>query len=261
MTGLPIRSVLCPRSQNKKALLEEKLRERLPTSNKGVTLIELLVAIVMGAIIIAGIYKVFIAQSKAYTVQDQVIEVQQGIRSAMETLLRDIRMAGYDSTQTPSQLLTAIYPGMSGVVKSDAITVQYRINGVLNERWIYLEGTQLKEKLFVDSALDINYSPDGVVLLENVSGLTFTYGVDGRSGLPETQDGAIDDYNNDGVIDANDLMISAATVSGANLNPIAVRVTLTAGPSPVNPDVTQMVQPRTLTSAVTVRNLCLVKTN
>jgi len=42
-------------------------------SMKGVTLIELLVALVIGGIIIAGIYRVFIAQTRAYTVQDQVL--------------------------------------------------------------------------------------------------------------------------------------------------------------------------------------------
>ena len=56
---------------------------------KGITLLELLVALVICGIIIGGIYRLFIAQSKAYTVQDQVVEVQQNIRNAMEILLRD----------------------------------------------------------------------------------------------------------------------------------------------------------------------------
>ncbi len=237
------------------------MRIHLPSDNRGVSLIELLIAFVMGAMIIAGIYKVFIAQSRAYTVQDQVVEIQQNIRSAMEILLRDIRRAGYDGGQTPSKLLTAIFPGDSttGTVSSDAITVQYRMNGILNTRVIYRNAAtaQLMENLFVNGVQDPNYP---VVLLDNVSGLTFAYGVDGRVDLPETQDGAIDDFNNDGSIDANDY-IPAATVNGGNLSPIAVRVALTASPSSANPDAKQMVQPRTLISSITVRNLCLVKTN
>ena len=70
---------------------------------KGMTLIELLVALVICGMVVAGIYRVFVAQSKAYTVQDQVVEVQQSVRSAMEILLRDLRMAGfdYDNLQSP----------------------------------------------------------------------------------------------------------------------------------------------------------------
>jgi prepilin-type N-terminal cleavage/methylation domain-containing protein len=228
------------------------LREHLALSNKGITLIELLIALVIGATIVAGIYRVFIAQTRAYTVQDQVVEVQQNIRSAMEILLRDIRMAGYDGSQTPSRLLTAVFPGDSTIpnVSNDAITVQYRVSGNLNTKVIYRNAAtaQLMENLFVNGVQDPNYP---VVLLDNVNALTFTYGVDGRIDLPETQDGTIDAGG----------FILAATVNAGNLNPIAVRVVLTAGPSPVDPDIPKMVQPRTLISAITVRNLCLVRTN
>ena len=64
----------------------------------------------------------------------------------------------------------------------------------------------------------------------------------------------------DGNIDNADF-VSAATANGANLNIIAVQVTLTARPTPVNPDIPTMVQPRTLVSAITLRNLCLLKIN
>ncbi len=227
--------------------------------NKGITLIELLIALVIGAIIVGGIYRVYIAQTRAYTVQDQVIEVQQNIRSAMEILLRDIRMAGYDGSQTPDRLLTAIFPGNSitNSISSNAITVQYRINGILNTKVIYMTGAQLMENSYVNGVQDPNYP---VVLLDNVSGLTFTYGVDGQIGLPGTQNGTIADSNGDGTIGADDF-IDAATVSAGNLNPIAVRVVLSANPSPVDPDIPQMVQPRTLVSAITLRNLCLLKAN
>ena len=40
-------------------------------------MIELLVVLVIAAITMAGIYRVFISQTKTYAVQDQVMEVQQ----------------------------------------------------------------------------------------------------------------------------------------------------------------------------------------
>jgi len=41
-------------------------------NKKGITLIELLVAMIISAAVIAGIYRVFVAQTRAYTVQEQV---------------------------------------------------------------------------------------------------------------------------------------------------------------------------------------------
>ncbi len=70
-------------------------------NEKGVTLIELMVALVICGIIVAAIYRLFVAQARSYTVQDQVAESQQNVRNAMELLLRDIRMAGFDDDMTP----------------------------------------------------------------------------------------------------------------------------------------------------------------
>ena len=90
-------------------------------NTKGITLIELLVALVICGMVIAGIYRLFVAQSKAYTVQDQVVEVQQSIRSAMEILLRDLRMAGFDSDSLTSKISIA-----NPIVAGDhSVTVSY----------------------------------------------------------------------------------------------------------------------------------------
>lgn len=62
---------------------------------RGVTLIELLIALVMSGILIAALYRVFISQQKIYTVQDQVVDIQQNLRIAIDQMTREIRMAGY----------------------------------------------------------------------------------------------------------------------------------------------------------------------
>jgi len=75
-------------------------------------------------------------------------------------------------------------------------------------------------------------------LLENVEELNFTYGLDSN------EDGALDNWVSSGAVGTSKV--------------VAVRVTVTARPVQVNPDV-QAVSPRTLVSMVTLRNLCLVK--
>ena len=63
--------------------------------NEGVTLIELLIAMAISAILIVAIYRTFIGQQKTYTVQEQVVDMQQNARVAINRMMREIRMAGF----------------------------------------------------------------------------------------------------------------------------------------------------------------------
>ncbi len=61
----------------------------------GVTLIELLIALVLSSILTAALYRAFIGQQKTYTIQDQVAEMQQNVRIAVGQITKELRMAGY----------------------------------------------------------------------------------------------------------------------------------------------------------------------
>jgi Tfp pilus assembly protein PilW len=60
-----------------------------------VTVIELLIALVLSSILTAVLYRAFISQQKAYSVQDRVAEMQQYARVAIGQMTKEIRMAGY----------------------------------------------------------------------------------------------------------------------------------------------------------------------
>jgi prepilin-type N-terminal cleavage/methylation domain-containing protein len=62
---------------------------------RGLTLVELMVALAVSFILIGAIYRIFISQQRTYAIQDQVAEAQQNARVAMNILMRDLRMAGY----------------------------------------------------------------------------------------------------------------------------------------------------------------------
>lgn len=64
-------------------------------NRKGITLIELLIALAISAILIAGIYRTFITQQRSYMVQDQVVEMQQNVRVAINKMMREIRMVNF----------------------------------------------------------------------------------------------------------------------------------------------------------------------
>jgi prepilin-type N-terminal cleavage/methylation domain-containing protein len=62
---------------------------------KGLTLIELLIALVIAFVLISAAYRAFSSQQKSYTIQNQVTEMQQVLRVVTDMMVREIRMAGY----------------------------------------------------------------------------------------------------------------------------------------------------------------------
>ncbi len=72
-----------------------KMGNPRPLGSKGLTLVELLVALVLTAIVGAALYQGLINQSKNFYLQDQMAEAQQNARIAMDAILKDLRSAGY----------------------------------------------------------------------------------------------------------------------------------------------------------------------
>jgi len=70
----------------------------------GFTLVELLVAIVMFALIILGIFYLWRGDQMAYLQGSAAAATQQDARAAMEQLVRDIRLAGYDPCRYVQQI-------------------------------------------------------------------------------------------------------------------------------------------------------------
>jgi len=61
----------------------------------GLSLIELLIAMLISAFLIAGILQIFIGSKQTYSMQQNLSRLQENGRFALEFLERDIRMAGY----------------------------------------------------------------------------------------------------------------------------------------------------------------------
>ncbi len=69
----------------------------MKVSNKslGFTLIELMIAMVLGLILIGGVIQVFLSSKQTYASQQALSEVQENARFALDMIAKDIRMAGY----------------------------------------------------------------------------------------------------------------------------------------------------------------------
>ena len=68
--------------------------------SRGFTLVELMVALAVTSIILAVIYATYQAQLRSQLTQQQVVEMQQNARAAMFAMEREIRLAGYDPTNS-----------------------------------------------------------------------------------------------------------------------------------------------------------------
>jgi len=66
----------------------------------GFTLVELLIAMTIGLLILTALSSTFLMQRKTYDIQEQIIEMVQTARAAMDMMTREIRMAGYDPAGT-----------------------------------------------------------------------------------------------------------------------------------------------------------------
>jgi type IV pilus assembly protein PilW len=80
--------------RNGMAIAKEEATMRIK-NNSGFTLIELLLAIALGMVILAGLFRTFKVQQDSYVIQDQVSAMQQNLRAAMYMITRDLQMAGY----------------------------------------------------------------------------------------------------------------------------------------------------------------------
>ncbi len=71
------------------------MEKKILGKNRGFSLVEFLVVLVISSILVAALYRTFIGQQKTYTVEDQVVDMQQNIRLSTSQMIRNIRMAGY----------------------------------------------------------------------------------------------------------------------------------------------------------------------
>jgi type IV pilus assembly protein PilW len=95
------------------------------TDNRGFTLMELLVAMGIGMVILGSIAGTFMTQTKFYNAQEQVNEMQQNARAAMDLMTREIKLAGYKPRGTES------FTGVS--YSTTELRIRANLNGYLDD--------------------------------------------------------------------------------------------------------------------------------
>jgi type IV pilus assembly protein PilW len=62
---------------------------------EGFTLVELMVSMSIGMVILAAVTTTFMSQTRIYNAQEQINEMQQNARGALDIITREVKMAGY----------------------------------------------------------------------------------------------------------------------------------------------------------------------
>src|ERR1043166_2443404 len=76
------------------------------TRQRGLSLIELLVAIAIGAVLIFGATQAYVDSRNAYTVNESVARLQENARYAMSVLEPDLRMSNYWGLQKGAEAIS-----------------------------------------------------------------------------------------------------------------------------------------------------------
>ena len=91
--------------------------------SKGVTLIEIMVALALISIVAAGLITSYTGQQESHLSQKQVVEMQQNIRAGIYRMSHEIRMAGYDPYGGSSG--AGIISAGDGTSQANALTFTY----------------------------------------------------------------------------------------------------------------------------------------
>ena len=76
----------------------------MPRSQHGLSLVELMIALLLGLLITAAATQMLLTTKNAYRMQDDISRLQENGRFAVELLSHDIRMAGYMGCANISRL-------------------------------------------------------------------------------------------------------------------------------------------------------------
>lgn len=214
--------------------------------DKGFTLVELLISLAISGIIMTGVYSAFKTQQDSYLEQEQVAEMQQNLRASIDYMTRDLRMAGFDPTQSGNFSITdvKIRDLNNGVDVNGNSAISFQVD--LDEDGVLDTNETLSYSLFQypvgapadqDGIADLSLNQGGgrQLLGESIvaMGLAYSYADDKGDVVTDggnvvwaiDADDAIDpeldlniDTNKDGSIDSTDNVAGAALPS-ANCSP------------------------------------------
>ena len=153
---------------------------KIKKNKKGFTAIELMISLAILSIALSSIYSLYMSFIRTCTKEGAKIRVQQSVRSGLDMMIRDIRLAGLDPEGTGDFGIIAVTPqriqftadrDMDGELDDADATDGIDLSDMENMAYEYDGSGTLKMFLY---KADGNLETDEV-MAENVTDLTFTY--------------------------------------------------------------------------------------
>ncbi len=128
-------------------------------SNRGITLVEILIGSLMSLIIAASLMEFYIGQHNQWLAQEQISDMQQNSRAVMEELTRQVRSAGYGM---------AILPFYQ--INGDTLTVYTKPGAKVDTIRYYVDRTDTSHPNLVKKVS----TAAAQLFAENITQITFT---------------------------------------------------------------------------------------
>lgn len=155
-----------------------------PDKNKGsgFTMIEMLIAMGLITVVMAGVLTLFTTANQSYVKQGQVVSTEQNVRSSMEIMAHEIRMAGYIPEANMPGGSAPIATGVTGaplqrIVSAAANDLTFVADtmgtGTAQTIRYWLSGTTLQRQVWQYSGGWTGPTTDMVA--DNITALTFSY--------------------------------------------------------------------------------------
>jgi type IV pilus assembly protein PilW len=145
-----------------------RLRARFFRDVGGFTLVELMVSMAIGLAVLAAIAGTFTAQTRQNSAEEQIGQMQQNVRGALDLMIREIQMAGYKPAGG----------SFNGIQTSTATTLRIKLD--LDSSGVETDGTTDDISYSFDSSTGLitrtlNNPGSSATLADNVTAFSFTY--------------------------------------------------------------------------------------
>ena len=186
---------------SRKHILKWRRGRPMPASMSGLTLVELMIAVVLGLGVMGGILSLYVNVGESASYLNAASRVQENGRFAINHIGRTLRMAGYDDPETATAGPTTVLEGKAGSAvsmgdftirgTSDAVVISHEGAALVRN----CQGVQVAEDTWVTNTYAISSDDEmicntvttvsgvttttaGQVIAEGVEDMEILYGVD-----------------------------------------------------------------------------------
>jgi len=158
-----------------------------PRAYRGMTLIEVMIALTIGLILLAGTLTLFANNKRSYAEQDQMGRLQENARFALDMLTRDIRMAGYVGCSNDITQVNNTVNGQGNA--ANLIDMTNPVEGSEGgANWQPSSSTSFVASIISGDGITVRYlSPSNITIAENMPSVSAELKVTGVAGFFENE--------------------------------------------------------------------------